>query len=188
MKLHSVAAIGLTLISSAVLAQSGSTTPSGTTPATPAVPATPGNLPDPLKSTGPIDIKPNDDGTVGGTATVNPGNGANAGGNATLDPNAQTAAGKGNASLANEQFGKLDANANGFLSKDELKADAKLMTQFNKLDTNHDGKVDQKEYALHIDQKIPPKPVGQTDKRSRSDKAKDTIKNNNQPSDVLPGG
>jgi hypothetical protein len=47
---------------------------------------------------------------------------------------------------ANSDFGKIDANADGQISRDEAKGNASLSTQFKKMDKNRDGSLSQDEY------------------------------------------
>lgn len=179
MKLHIIAALGLSLASGAVLAQTG---------ALPSTPAT-----DPQKEnkegtpTPPVDVKPNDDGTVGGTISGGV-EGATGSVGATIDPEKQTGSASGKGSLTHPEFGKLDINKNGSLTRDEIRSDAKLVSQFNKMDTNGDGKVDRNEYQVstRIKTKGETPDEAMTDKDDKSTKEK--AKDKNQPGDVLPGG
>lgn len=182
MKLHIIAALGLSLASGAVLAQTGAL------PSTPVTGPTKDTQDSPAKA--PVDITPNDDGTLGGTISGG-AEGANGTANATIDPEQQKGTISGKGSLANAEFGKLDVNQNGSLTRDEMRSDTKLLSQFNKLDNNGDGKVDKNEYQLSLRQKVSP----DSSEKSSSDKAKedkatkeDKAKDRNQPGDILPGG
>jgi hypothetical protein len=46
-----------------------------------------------------------------------------------------------------QQFQKLDTNSDGRISQDEAKADPQLEQQFSSADSNHDNAVDQGEFA-----------------------------------------
>lgn len=46
-----------------------------------------------------------------------------------------------------QQFQKLDTNNDGKISQDEAKADPQLDKQFSSADSNHDNAVDQGEFA-----------------------------------------
>jgi hypothetical protein len=183
MKLHSLAGIALTLISSAVLAQSA--TPA--IPATPATPATPSSSSD--KDKNPVTVTPSQGDNKGGTVSTD--NGSLSG---SVNPNAQSGSVAGNATTGNQDFGRLDLDGSGTLSRDELKTDTKLLARFGKLDSNHDGKLDSKEYAL-INSTTLRNPTSTNSSTSKSttrtkekDDTKDTDDVPNQPGDVLPGG
>jgi hypothetical protein len=123
-------ALALTFFSAMAAAQSGadrggaqdrtsppSTTPSGTQPATPAEPADPGMSP----ATPATPATPGKTGKTGKAA--------------------------GKAKAGGEKFGQLDANGDGNLSRDELKAEADINARFSELDTNRDGKLSTAEFA-----------------------------------------
>ena len=180
MKLHAIAA-GLALFSGAALAQdTPTTTPPATTPNLPAlpVPATPAGD-KPL-----VDVKPNDDGTLGGTVSAGQ-EGASGTASGSLDPNNQTGKTGGTLNVANEQFGKLDLNHNGSLSRDEIRVDVKLLGRFNKMDTNGNGTVDEDEFALANTTTIKP-PAGTPGESKANAKATDKAKD--KKNDLLPGG
>jgi hypothetical protein len=65
----------------------------------------------------------------------------------------------------NMSFGGMDINTDRKLSRDEVKANASLSTDFDKLDTNRDGSLSDGEFAKFEDQ-------GKDDK-STKDKAQD---------------
>ncbi|MEJ2346400.1 MAG: hypothetical protein P8090_13500 [Gammaproteobacteria bacterium] len=48
---------------------------------------------------------------------------------------------------AQAQFGKLDTNHDGYVSKREAKANPALYKEWKRADANHDGKLDQAEFA-----------------------------------------
>lgn len=50
-------------------------------------------------------------------------------------------------------FQQLDANHDGYISRDEAKRSADVSARFVKLDTNHDGKVSVEEFIKGTQQK-----------------------------------
>ena len=44
-------------------------------------------------------------------------------------------------------FAQLDANSDGYISKDEAAADATLVGEWSKADTNKDGQLDKSEFS-----------------------------------------
>lgn len=55
----------------------------------------------------------------------------------------------GSSSATSEDFNRLDANRDGYISKSEAKKDKELSKIFDSLDTNHDGKLDPNEFASY---------------------------------------
>ncbi|AXQ27710.1 hypothetical protein D0B54_03070 [Solimonas sp. K1W22B-7] len=64
---------------------------------------------------------------------------------ATVDASADTATGA--AASVGADFGKLDANADGKLTRAELKGNSEMTARFKALDKNKDGKLSSDEYA-----------------------------------------
>lgn len=152
MKKHLWLATGLILSTPLALAQdipdpAAPSTPA--TPATPAIPADPATPADPTDKEGtkqPEVKKPRASGSarsggnsIGGTA------------------NSESGAGKvrGRSSNATD-FAAFDANGDGSLSKEEIKADGGLSGSFRDLDRNSDGKLSRGEYESSV-RATPPK-------------------------------
>ncbi|MEO7875154.1 MAG: hypothetical protein ABIR62_03490 [Dokdonella sp.] len=56
---------------------------------------------------------------------------------------------RGKAMTGNAAFDELDTNKDGFITKEELKGSPALITHFNKIDTDHDMKISQGEWAAN---------------------------------------
>jgi hypothetical protein len=107
---------------------------SATTPATPASPAS-------SDDTDVSSPQTDETGTTSGSARSK---GQRAGGSA----NPSEGTGRAGASSSNpSDFGSLDANGDGSLSKDELAGNANVSGRFTELDKNSDGKLSRAEYS-----------------------------------------
>jgi EF hand len=61
-----------------------------------------------------------------------------------------------------ERFGALDANKDGFISRDEAKARPNLAKNFDQLDANRDGKLSKQELAAAKKERRVTKPAAST--------------------------
>jgi hypothetical protein len=142
MKKQVLLALGLALTSPLLLAQtsgSGDKDKQQTQPATPAIPATPASpATDNTAVEGPTT---NEEGQTSGSARSG-GNSAGATGNPNTKQ-ARTRSRSGNAA----DFGGLDANHDGKISQDELKANVELSGRFTQADSNSDGALSRAEFA-----------------------------------------
>lgn len=59
------------------------------------------------------------------------------------------AAGQGMAMTGDADWDALDSNKDGFLTKDELTGSPALVHNFDKVDTNHDGKISMDEWKAY---------------------------------------
>ena len=143
--------LGIALASPLVLAQSvGNTdlTPqkstsqaqsqSSQTPAVPGLPSTGGTNGDNAIQGPTTDST----GTTSGSARTK-----NAHGGAAVNPNSGHGSAYGS---GGNQFGTLDANGDGRLSRDEIRGNAGLSGQFSKLDKNGDGNLSRAEYSAGL--------------------------------------
>ena len=66
------------------------------------------------------------------------------------DPSKHTGtADQGDAMTGDATWDALDSNKDGYLTKDELKGSPALVTHFDKIDTDHDGKLSQAEWKAY---------------------------------------
>jgi hypothetical protein len=66
------------------------------------------------------------------------------------DPSKHTGtAGQGDAMTGDSMWDDLDANKDGYLTKDELQGSPALVTHFSKVDTDGDGKISQAEWKAY---------------------------------------
>jgi len=140
MKKQVLLALGLALTSPLLLAQtSSSDDKQKAQPATPAIPATPASpATDNTAVEGPTT---SDNGQTSGSAR----SGDKSVG-ATGNPNTKQARTRSRAAPGGE-FGTLDANHDGKISQDELKANVELSGKFSQADANSDGALSKAEFA-----------------------------------------
>jgi len=66
------------------------------------------------------------------------------------DPSKHTGtAGQGKAMTSDPMWDDLDSNRDGYLTKEELQGSPALVTHFDKMDTDHDGKISQAEWKAY---------------------------------------
>lgn len=140
------------------------------TPATPALPATPATPASPSSSGDEPELNApttDDEGTTSGSAR---GKGQGIGG--SVNPNQGTGGISGKSS---SDFGTLDANGDGKLSRDEVRANAGL--KWEDLDRNSDGQVSRGEYTTGLKAKpktgnsgVNPPRTPETEGSDRTDK------------------
>ena len=66
------------------------------------------------------------------------------------DPNKHTGTtGQGPAMTSDPMWDDLDTNRDGYLTKDELTGAPALVTHFDTIDTDHDGKISQAEWKAY---------------------------------------
>jgi hypothetical protein len=147
-------ATGLILSTPLALAQD---IPDPAAPSPPATPATPAIPADPADPANPADK--DKDGTKQPEVKKPRASGsARSGGNSLGGTaNSESGAGKvrGRSSNATD-FAAFDANGDGSLSKDEIKADGSLSGSFKELDKNSDGTLSRGEYESSV-RATPPK-------------------------------
>lgn len=66
------------------------------------------------------------------------------------DPSAKTGtAGQMKAMTGDTDWDSLDVNKDGYLTKDELQGSPALIHNFDRIDTNHDGKISMEEWKAY---------------------------------------
>ena len=66
------------------------------------------------------------------------------------DPSKHTGTtGQSSKMTSDNEWNNLDSNNDGFLTKDELQGSPALVTHFDQIDTDHDGKVSMQEWKTY---------------------------------------
>lgn len=143
MKKHLLLGLGLIVASPLLVANAADKKDQNqnqSTPATPALPATPAVPASPSSDDTAIEGPTTDDnGTTSGSARTK-GAGVGAAGNQN------SGHGRAEARGAND-FGTLDANGDGRLSREEIKGNTAISGQFDQLDKNTDGALSRAEFG-----------------------------------------